>query len=103
MAKNRGKKFRSRKPPPSWDQVAWLLGGGIVQLILFYLMSLYSIRLNAKGVASDWFETAFGLMTLLSLVGFSAIVLAIYKAIRLLLMAGKEKKSPKIKKAKYKR
>lgn len=83
MAKTR----RSNIPPPSWGQVKWLMGGGILQLFVTYLMSIYHNHLQAKetvGKFDEIYSTTYSVMVFLCVLGVSAIILALIKIILLI-------------------
>jgi hypothetical protein len=89
-------KFRSKVPPPSWDQVAWLIGGGILHLVITFFMSLYNAKIETRETVSRFdeiFGAAYSLMIFLGLISISAIVLGLVKIILLIRLRIKEKRN----------
>lgn len=94
MAKQR----RSNIPPPSWGQVQWLMGGGLLQVFITFLMSLYHNHIQTKdtvGKFDELFSTTYSIMVFLCIIGVSAIVLALIKIILLARISYKSKKRGK--------
>lgn len=94
--------YRSKIPPPSWDQVAWLSIGGVVWLLITYLMSFYHHSIQARESVETfdrYFEGFYGFSVFLCLVAVSAIVLAMIKAFNIWRIANRNK-SPRSSKKK---
>ena len=94
MAKIKSKNFKSKIPPPSWDQVVWLSALGAIQLFSLFLASLYNKSLLNKTDLNS-FDTLFGYFysfwAFMGLFGVGALVLAAIKTVNLLRMSAKKK------------
>lgn len=94
MGKKKKTVHSSRIRPPSWDQVVWLIGGGAAQLFILFLMSLYQRQIVLKetvGRFDEIYSVIYSIMFFLGLIGISAIILGLWKIIKLLLMKKSKK------------
>jgi hypothetical protein len=95
----KNKTYKSKIPPPSWDQVVFLFIGGVIQLALLIPIILYVRHLDTIEAFSTWATFARGFYAFwmfLSIVGVSAIVLAAFKSVVILVQSRQRKVAARV-------